>query len=128
MRPVVTTSISIIGVCLMAYATIWLIPPRGKQFDSQKWKRIGDQSNAGVLAETRNEMGEDIIRRKLLEGKSREMVHQMLGTVTPMDKFKSDCDSIYWLGPQSTFIPIDSEWLCLRYDDGRVSMVKLVRD
>ena len=54
------------------------MPPRGEQFDSQKWKRIGDESNAGVLAETRNEMGEDIIRRKLLEGKSMEMVNQML--------------------------------------------------
>jgi hypothetical protein len=76
----------------------------------------------------RLEMGDGLVDSRALLGKTRQEVEAMLGSDTETDKFRN-YDLVYWLGPQRGFMPIDSEWLVLKFDEkGEVSDARIVSD
>jgi hypothetical protein len=95
-------------------------------FDSTGWKsrsRDGD-----VMWPTRLRMIDDLMRRRLLDGQSRDRVEVLLGPPDPTDKF-SNWDMVYHLGPERGLFRIDSEWLVLRLNSsGNVTETRLVWD
>jgi len=46
---------------------------------------------------------------------SKSEIIDLLG-IPPQTGYFRDYDLVYWLGPQRGFMPIDSEWLCIRLD------------
>lgn len=59
---------------------------------------------------------------------SRSEAVGLLGEPDTTDYF-ADFDMVYWLGPERSFISIDSEWLVLRLgEDGRVTERRVVSD
>jgi hypothetical protein len=83
-----------------------------RQFDAAEWQR----------------MAEDLLRRGLLLGLSRDSVEGLLGPVNSTEHFR-DWDFVYWLGPERSWISIDSEWLIIRLDaNGRVAKAELTTD
>ena len=69
------------------------------------------------MSQTRNHMVRDLMDSRVLLGKRREQVIELLGPVTETDKFQ-DWDMVYVLGPQDGYI--DHEWLVLRTDPNGV--------
>ena len=51
----------------------------------------------------------------------------MLGEPPDTGYFKQ-YDLVYWLGDERGFFSIDSEWLVIRIDDGRVIEAEIVTD
>ena len=59
---------------------------------------------------------------------SREQAIQILGDPDKTAYFKH-WDMVYWLGPERSFISIDSEWLVFRLDaQKKISEYQVVRD
>ncbi|WP_428154130.1 hypothetical protein [Brevundimonas sp.] len=70
---------------------------------------------------------DDLLHSETLRGKARAEVGALLGPPTQTDKW-NDWDLVYWLGPERSYIAVDSEWLIVRFDNDRVSDARLVRD
>ena len=93
----------------------------GQRFDSDTWKSV-----AGSDA-TRLAMVDDLLARYELVGMTREEVDGLLGVPTETGYF-ANFEYVYLLGPERGFISIDSEWLCIDFEDGVVSDARLMRD
>lgn len=91
-----------------------------KPFDAALWEQSPHET-------TRLHMADDLVRSRLLIGRSRTEVLQLLGTPTNTDKWQ-DWDMIYVLGPCRCLFPIDNEWLVLRLEDDRVTDAQVVVD
>ena len=72
-------------------------------------------------------MVDDLLARYELVGMTRAAVDELLG-VPPDTAYFTDFDYVYWLGRERGFISIDSEWLCLDFEDGVVVDARLMRD
>ena len=73
-------------------------------------------------------MVDDLLARRLLDGRTRDEVRALLGPADSTPYFR-DWDFVYWLGPERGYLSIDSEWLGVRFDaDGRVLETRLLRD
>jgi len=69
-------------------------------------------------------MVDDLIGRRLLDGLSRQKVQELLGPGP--DPLSPSWDLAYELGPERSFIRIDSEFLLIRLDpSGRVKEYRL---
>ena len=100
----------------------WSTGTRGR-FDPAAW-RDERQVERGV----RLHMADRIVADKLLSGKTRVEVVEMLGEPPKTGYFRR-WDMVYWLGPERGYISIDSEWLVVKLDaQGRVSDYQIVRD
>jgi hypothetical protein len=96
-----------------------------RSFDRAAWLR-NDKRDA--MWPARLTMVDDMMKRRLLAGATRDSVERLLGHADQTEYFK-DWDSVYWLGPERGLIRIDSEWLVIKFSsDGRVSDARLVRD
>ena len=94
-----------------------------ERFDARAW-RDSEKLEQGV----RLRMVDDLFRRDLLVGRSRQELAELLGEPAPSGGF-AGWDHAYWLGPERGFISIDSEWLVLRYDaHGVLAEASLARD
>jgi hypothetical protein len=62
-----------------------------------------------------------------LVGKDQHEIDDLLGPPTDTSKFRS-YDRVYWLGAERGLLGMDSEWLVLRFRDGEVAEVRIVRD
>jgi hypothetical protein len=92
-------------------------------FDPQAWR-----SARGAGDPVRIRMVDDLLKSHDFRGKTKSEVEALLGPPDSTEYF-SDCDLVYWLGPERGFMSIDSEWLALRLDArGRVSDCQVVRD
>jgi len=91
-------------------------------FDSESWKRAEDSHDP-----VRQLMVDDLLAEHELLGRSRAEIDGLLGT-PPKTPFFSNYQYVYWLGPERSFIPIDSEWLCIRFENDRVVEVKILND
>ena len=95
------------------------------RFDSSEWKNTGDQNQYSY---PRLKMADELISSHRLYGKSKEEVIELLGKASDEGYFLS-YDLVYWLGPERSWISIDSEWLVIKLDHaGRVNEYKLERD
>ena len=96
----------------------------GRVFDAEQWQVNASQRGAKV----RLAMADRIVARKMLSGKTRTQVTEILGK-PPATDYRSDWDLVYWLGPERGFLGIDSEWLVVKLDQNDVvADVKIVRD
>ena len=96
----------------------------GRAFDAELWQENKSQLSTKV----RLGMADRIVARKILRGKTRTQVTDMLGE-PPATGYRCDWDLVYWLGPERGFLGIDSEWLVVRLDrNGVVEDYKIVRD
>ena len=93
-------------------------------FDSVTWKEsLAQNSDSRV----RQSMVRDLLASRLLSGKTRPEVLELLGQPPPTDKFRI-LDFVYWLGPQRG-VPIDSEWLVIKLGaEGKVAGSKVIGD
>ena len=73
-------------------------------------------------------MADRIVAWRLLDGKTRIQVTEMLGEPPKTDYF-TEWEMVYWLGPERGFMSIDSEWLLIKFtSDAIVSEYRLARD
>ena len=73
-------------------------------------------------------MVDDLLAKYLLLGRPQTGVIELLGPPEPQNGF-ADYDMVYRLGPERSFISIDSEWLVIELDAaGHVNEAKLVTD
>lgn len=115
-KKLICVALLCIAVSLCGY---WWIS--GQRFDSALWKSV-TESDATRLA-----MVDDLLERYELVGMTREEIDRLLG-VPPETGYFANFEYVYWLGPERGFISIDSEWLCIDFEDGVVSDVRLMRD
>ncbi|EEL33431.1 hypothetical protein bcere0019_33570 [Bacillus cereus Rock3-28] len=78
--------------------------------------------------EKRVHMVDDFMQKYKLTGKSNEEITQLLGTPTETRNEEEGVITLYYLGTERGFIPIDSEQLIFQFDrDGRVLKYKVQR-
>jgi hypothetical protein len=95
----------------------------GKEFDPIAWS-----DTSQVMKGMRLGMADQLVAHKILIGKDRAEVVAMLGEPPPTQYFNT-WDMVYWLGPERSWISIDSEWLVIRLSkDGRVVDYQIVGD
>lgn len=85
-------------------------------FNSNIWKSNKSQDRVKDEELTlRQKMLESVI--KIIEGKSKSEITELLGDGVKTEYFKSTGrDLIYVLGPERSFFSIDYEWLLLWFD------------
>ena len=97
----------------------------------ERWNRLPFDSTAWKASHTdpiRLRMGDDLLRRHALTGMTRDEVVSLLGTPPETDYFRG-YQFVYWLGPERSWMSIDSEWLAIRFGkDGRVNRAEILRD
>ena len=80
-------------------------------------------------AEKRIHMVDDLLQKYKLIGKSNEEITQLLGAPTETRSGGEGVITLYYLGTERGFIPIDSEQLILQFDrDGKVLEYKVHTD
>lgn len=91
------------------------------EFDSQAWK----ENEQG-----RVQMVDALINEKLLYAKSKSEVISLLGEPLEDSPYfeNSGREMIYYLGNERSFAGVDSEWLLIWFEDGRVSRYEVARD
>jgi hypothetical protein len=100
----------------------WFVVRPGRHFDPTLW------TNSATPASVRLRMADDLVGHKRLIGLTRQEVIVRLGEPPKTEYFK-ESDLVYYLGPERSFISIDSEWLVLKLGpDGRVTMATIARD
>lgn len=73
-------------------------------------------------------MADDLVNSKKLNGLTRSEVVALLGE-PPKTEYFTEYDIVYYLGQERGFMPIDSEWLVLKFGpDGRVKVATIARD
>ncbi len=110
----------VIAAAIVGGVTGW-VTAADKPFDREIW------ASADYSSGKRNQMVDEILRTRMLIGKSRTEVVALLGEPPATDYF-SEWDLVYVLGPERELMSIDSEWLVLRLKDNHVDEARLVRD
>lgn len=92
-----------------------------RPFDPVQWKNSPADGGKELV---RLRMVDDLLRKGLLIGRSREAVKSLLGEATRETK-----DSLfYWLGPERGFLSIDSELLVVTFENNSVKNARISRD
>lgn len=105
--------------CLLLIAFFILAPSiksyaQRTPFNSEKWKEPVARAEP-----IRQKMLPDLLKNHPLIGKTRNEVDLLLGQ-PPMSSYFKDYDYVYWLGPERNPLGIDSEWLCIKFEDNKV--------
>lgn len=80
-------------------------------------------------AEKRIHMVDDLLKKYKLIGKSNEEITQLLGASTDTRSGEEGVITLYYLGTERGFIPIDSEQLVFQFDrDGKVMEYTVHKD
>ena len=80
-------------------------------------------------ADKRVHMVDDLLQKYKLIGKSNEEITQLLGAPTETRSGGEGVITLYYLGTERGFIPIDSEQLILQFDrDGKVMEYTVHKD
>lgn len=107
----------LIVVAFMNYS----FPPRASvEFSSDQWIQN---------KEIRIQMIDDLIDKQLLDSKNEEQVVTILGIPEEDSPYfqSTDRELIYYLGRESG-IGVDSEWLLIWFENGRVSSYRVTTD
>lgn len=72
-------------------------------------------------------MVDDLLSRYRLIGMNTEEIAELIGVPPKTDYFK-DYDYVYWLGPERNAFGIDSEWLGLKFQNGKVINADILKD
>lgn len=96
----------------------------GIPFDAELW-----QNDQQIAEGIRQPMADRIIATKMLDGKTRDEVIEILGQPTEINEESHDWHFVYYLGPERGFISIDDEWLRIRFSkDGVVEKYAIIPD
>jgi len=110
-----------VGIAAVAIGIRFVLRP-GRRFDQSVW------SNSATPGSVRLRMADDLVDHRKLIGLTRQQVVARLGEPPKTEYFK-EFDLVYYLGPERSFISIDSEWLVLKLGpDGRVMRATIARD
>jgi hypothetical protein len=120
-------------VALSGLACAYFFSPSGEDyrhrlvFDAKVWR--DKSADAGDDWPTRLRMVDSLMDRRLLDGRTRREVVELLGRPEETSKWR-DWDLVYHLGPERKgLFRIDSEWLVIRLDSNRnVESYRLVAD
>src|SRR4030042_924998 len=113
------------AIIVAFFVVVLIVYERPMAFDKEVWLN-SDKINQKPYP--RLKMADDLIKKDVLIGLTRSQVIELLGEPGDHGYFRS-YDLVYWLGPERSFMGIDSEWLAILIDDnGLVSKVALVRD
>jgi hypothetical protein len=114
------------GVLIISTGVYWYLCYGPIRFDSALWLQ-GESAEFSSKA-PRLRMADGLVRSGLLMGKTRPQIEALLGSPAQGPN-PWQADMIYWLGPERSFIEIDSEWLAIRFSGaGVVCDVRIVRD
>lgn len=103
--------------------------PDPAPFDRDVWL-AGEKADFSADA-PRLRMADGLIGSKVLLGRNRAEIEALLGPDSDTVKFRSyeRRELVYWLGAERGYMPIDSEWLVVRFDKReRVTEARIVRD
>ncbi|EJR96736.1 hypothetical protein [Bacillus cereus] len=90
------------------------------KFNQNRWLNHADK---------RVHMVDDLLQKYKLIGKSNEEITQLLGAPTETRSGGEGVITLYYLGAERGFIPIDSEQLILQFDrDGKVMAYTVHKD
>ena len=90
------------------------------KFNQNRWLNHADK---------RVHMVDDLLQKYKLKGKSNEEITQLLGAPTETRSGGEGVITLYYLGTERDFIPIDSEQLILQFDrDGKVMEYTVHKD
>jgi hypothetical protein len=125
-----TFAVLAIGISLIGFY-FWLQSTRCDQagqcdkieFESATWRNFQDRDDY-----VRIRMVDDLRKTYPLKGERRESIEELLGPPSSGESFIGLCDAVYWLGPERSSFSVDSEWLCLNYDNDLVVEHRLVTD
>ena len=90
-------------------------------FNSDQWK-----ANLETRDNLKQKMVSDLLSRFTLEGMSSGEIENLLGKPPQTEYFK-DYKYVYWLGPERG-MGVDSEWLGIKFSNGVVVSVDVLRD
>jgi len=109
---------------VLAYFLWSLVPPLPlRSFDAGQWRSVVRSDDY-----SRQEMVGSLIWNDRLEGMTREELEALLGPDCDCAYF-DDWDLVYCLGPERSWLSLDSEWLVIRFDEtGRFAEYALVTD
>ena len=91
-------------------------------FDTVQWKAALDRNDP-----VKQRMLSSLTTNHRLIGKTKNEIDQLLGKPPTTGYFK-EYDYVYWLGPERSLFGIDSEWLCLKFENDKVVAVKVLTD
>jgi len=87
-----------------------------------------DQISGFPRGRDRLQMADGLVALRMLNGKSREQLVEMLGELMKPDYF-DEWEMVYWLGPERRTFSLDSEWLVINLDaEGSVSDYRAIHD
>lgn len=78
--------------------------------------------------EERVKIVDDLFRKHVLEGLSKDQVIDLLGPETENAYFKEPGNMVYYLGPERGLISLDSEWLVIELDENIVVDCQIKHD
>lgn len=120
-----------VAAAILGGVAIWKsgASSRETRFDPVIWQASPTREDPDFKHPVRQRMVDDLIRRRLLSGGTRDAVESLLGPPDDTAYFR-EYDLVYMLGPERrSLFSIDDEWLVIRFDSsGRASEVRLVTD
>ena len=134
-RRLVWILVAVLGTPVALYGLAWayfVIPSSDDyrhrlSFEKRVWR--DKSADAGDDWPTRLRMVDSLMDRRLLDGRTRPQVVELLGPADDTQKWR-DWDLVYRLGPERKgLFRIDSEWLVIRLDSRRtMASYRLVAD
>ncbi|MES5893147.1 hypothetical protein [Bacillus cereus group sp. RP43] len=114
-------TIMMVGLIPLLVCTVQLsINKYTSNFNQDRWLNY---------EEKRVHMVDDLLQEHKLIGKSNEEITKLFGPPMKTRSWAEGITTLYYLGNERGFIPIDSECLVLQFDkDGRVIEYKVQRD
>lgn len=91
-------------------------------FESSEWKNHLKDHDPVKLR-----MVDDLLSQHMLVGYTIEQVDQLLGK-PPKTYYFKNYDYVYWLGNERSAMSADSEWLGIKFQNGIVVKVDIVKD
>jgi len=112
--------VAVVAVLLLAVSGLFLLK-QGVQFNSETWKNKAFVYNGDDL---RAQMIDSLLEQKLLVGKSKSDIVELLGDPDTDSEGKNLDDYYYFL--ENEFMGVDGIFLHLSFKNGVVSIVDIV--
>ncbi|MHA7106273.1 hypothetical protein ACW0JX_17815 [Bacillus sp. C-3-6] len=118
--PLSVRSIFVVFIPLIVCTVQLSVNEYTSKFNQNRWLNHADK---------RVHMVDDLLQKYKLIGKSNEEIIQFLGSPTETRSGEEGVTTLYYLGTERGFIPIDSEQLVLQFDrDGKVMEYTVHKD
>jgi len=118
---------NVTAVLLLGFVLVGCDHSAALPFDAATWQK-GEVGVTSSQDAPRRRMADSLVADRVLIGQTKVQVERMLGPATKTSKF-SDYGLVYWLGPERSFMSIDSEWLVIAFDSAGVATdAEVIRD